>query len=112
MKKFKKTILLDLDGVLNCYDGKYQENFIPTIREGAEDFVKKLYENYQIILFTTRDKNLTTNWVKENRLEEYFSEITNIKKPAFLLIDDRCIKFNGNYNDLLDNIENFKVWYK
>jgi len=112
MRKFKKTILLDLDGVLNCYDGKYQENFIPTIREGAEDFVKKLYENYQIILFTTRDKNLTTNWVKENRLEKYFSEITNIKKPAFLLIDDRCIKFNGNYNDLLDNIENFKVWYK
>ena len=33
MNKFKKTILFDLDGVLNTYDGKYDENFIPNIKE-------------------------------------------------------------------------------
>ncbi len=33
--KFKKTILLDLDGVLNIYDGKYETNCIPPIKDWA-----------------------------------------------------------------------------
>ena len=32
---FKKTILFDLDGVLNTYDGKYDKNYIPPIKDGA-----------------------------------------------------------------------------
>ena len=32
---FKKTILFDLDGVLNTYDGKYDKNNIPPIKDGA-----------------------------------------------------------------------------
>ena len=35
-----------------------------------------------------------------------------IKEPSFLIIDDRCINFSGNYSETLDKIENFRVWYK
>lgn len=112
MKSFKKRILLDLDGVLNTYDGKYQENYIPRIRDGAKDFIKKLYEDFEIILFTTRKKDIAYLWLEENKLTDYFYEVTNIKKTAFLIIDDRCINFNGDYNDLLTKINNFRVWYK
>ena len=34
-----KTILLDLDGVLNTYNGKYEENIIPPLKTGAEEFL-------------------------------------------------------------------------
>ena len=30
----KKTILFDLDGVLNKYDGNYDKAYIPPIKEG------------------------------------------------------------------------------
>lgn len=112
MKTFKKTILLDLDGVLNTYDGKYQKDHIPPIREGAKDFIRKIYEDFKIILFTSREKNIASEWITENELNDYISEITNIKKPAYLIIDDRCLNFKGDYQDLLSKIENFKPWYK
>ena len=41
---FKKTILIDLDGVLNTYTGDFDENIIPPIKEGAYEFIKKLYK--------------------------------------------------------------------
>ena len=41
MEKIKKTILVDLDGVLNTYDGKYEASYIPPIKDGAYDFLKE-----------------------------------------------------------------------
>ncbi len=55
---------------------------------------------------------LTSKWLNENNLNEFIDDITNIKKPSYLIIDDRCINFDGNYDDLIDKINHFKVWYK
>ena len=107
----KKTILFDLDGVLNTYDGKYDENNIPPIKEGAYDLIKELSADYKIIIFTTRNSLIASKWIIENGLNEYVENVTNIKEPAYLLIDDRCITFNGNYEELKRKIKNFKVWY-
>ena len=38
----KKIILVDLDGVLNAYTGKFEANIIPPIKEGAKEFLEKL----------------------------------------------------------------------
>ena len=35
----KKTILIDLDGVLNDYVGNYDKDFIPPIKAGAKEFL-------------------------------------------------------------------------
>ena len=35
----KKTILIDLDGVLNEYVGNFDKEFIPTIKQGAKEFL-------------------------------------------------------------------------
>ena len=43
-----KIALVDLDGVLNEYTGKYNEYEVPKVREGAKDFLEKLSENYDI----------------------------------------------------------------
>lgn len=109
---YKKVILIDLDGVLNTYDGTFDENVIPPIRKGAVDFLKKLSQKYKIKIFTTRKLMLASMWIIENRLEKYIENITNIKEPCYLIIDDRCINFNGNYADIEKQINNFKVWYK
>ena len=109
---FKKTILVDLDGVLNTYTGKFDENFIPPIKEGARELITDLSENYKIVIFTTRNSFLASKWIVENGLGEYVENVTNVKEPAYLIVDDRCINFDGDYSKLKNKIDNFKVWYK
>ena len=111
-KTFKKTILIDLDGVLNEYTGNFDKNYIPQIKEGAKNFIEKLSENFEIKLFTTRNKILATKWIIENNLDSYILDVTDKKDLCWLFIDDRFINFKGNYESLYEQIENFKPWYK
>ena len=112
MNKFKKTILFDLDDVLNTYNGRYDENFIPPMKEGAYELIKELSIDYKIVIFTTRNSLIASKWIIENGLEKYIENITNVKIPAYLIFDDRCINFNGNYNELKEQIKKFEVWYR
>ena len=109
--RYKPTILMDLDGVLNEYKGNFDENFIPKIKNGAKDFVKELAQNYKLYLFTTRKNELAKKWLEDNTIDEYFEEVTNTKIPAFLILDDRGLKFEGNYQNTLNLINQFKAWY-
>lgn len=109
---YKKVILLDLDGVLNTYDGVFDENHIPSIKDGAFDFVKQLSADYTIKIFTTRNRLMASEWIIQNNLKDYISDVTDVKEPCYLIIDDRCINFSGNYTNLKKQIDNFKAWYK
>ena len=108
----KKTILVDLDGVLNTYTGNFDIDFIPPIREGAFEFVKELSNEYIVKIFTTRNHIKAVEWLIENNLREYVNDVTNIKEPAYLHIDDRCINFSGDYSELAGKIADFRVWYR
>lgn len=107
-----KLILIDLDGVLNEYRGDYDENYIPPIREGAFEFIKELSKNYKIKIFTSRKLMLTSDWVRSNGLSKYIEDVTNIKTPNYVMVDDRCINFSGDYAGLLEKIYKFSPWYK
>ena len=109
---FKKTILIDLDGVLNEYQGKFDKDLIPPIRLGAKDFIENLSEEFDLKLFTTRNKILASKWLIENKLDCYFSDITNVKELSWLIIDDRCLTFEGDYLKIKEKISNFNAWYK
>jgi len=104
----KKTIAIDLDGVLNNYT-KYT-NEIPEIKDGAEDFIKTLSKDYELILFTIRSPKLATEWLIKYNLNHYFKDVTNVKPIAILYVDDRAINFSGDYNKALDKIKNFKTY--
>ena len=112
MIKKKKTILIDLDGVLNDYVGNYDKDFIPPIKFGAKEFLSDLSKNYVIKIFTTRNSKLVSKWIEENGLNEFVIGITNVKEPCWVYIDDRCITFDGKFEGLIDKINNFKPYYK
>ena len=110
---FKKKILIDLDGVLNEYGKEpYDENFIPEIKEGAKEFIQSLSEMGELYLFTTRNLMLSARWLIDSELDKYFKDITNVKMPSYLYIDDRCICFRGKYEETLNEISKFKVYWK
>ena len=108
---FVKKILIDLEGVLNEYT-EYDENSIPKPKDSAEKFLKELSKNAELHLFTTRNALLALRWLIKHGLDKYFKNITNVKIPAYLYIDDRCICFDGNFEKLLSQIKTFKVYWK
>lgn len=108
----KKKILIDLDGVLNEYTGNYDENYIPDIKNGAKEFIKELSEFADLYLFTTRNLLLSAKWLADNKIDAYFKDVTNVKIPCFLYIDDRCICFEGKYNEVIDKVRNFQAYWK
>ena len=112
MQHIKKKILLDLDGVLNTYTGNFDVANIPSIKEGAINFLQELAKNYEIKIFTVRSIELVNEWVIKNNIQNYISGITNTKEAAWLIVDDRCICFNGCYDKLLADIACFKVWHR
>ena len=111
-EKFRKTILIDLDGVLNEYTGGFDKDYIPPIKDGAKEFLENLSENFDIKIFTTRNKILATKWLINNSIDQFVADITNVKDLAWLYIDDRCINFDGNFENLFNNINNFRPWYR
>lgn len=108
-----KTLLIDLDGVLNTYNGIYDEFEIAPPREGVEKFLKTISEKYTIEIFTVRDKKLTEKWLEKYHLNQFVSDITNVKNPyASIIIDDRALKFNGDFEQTIEDISNFKPHWK
>lgn len=109
----KKTLLIDLDGVLNNYKGKYNEFEIPEPKAGVEEFLANLVKTYKIEIFTVRNKELTQKWLNKYNLNRYINKITNLKSSyASIIIDDRALQFNGDYKETLEKIKNFKPYWK
>ena len=108
---YKRKILIDLDGVLNQYgQDKFDENYIPDIKLGAKEFIEELSKSAELYLFTSRNLLLASKWLIKNDLDKYFKDVTNIKLPSYLYIDDRTVCFKGDYNQTLKDIEDFKVY--
>lgn len=112
MVNFKKLLLIDLDGVINDYNGVFDKDNIPEIKEGAKEFLEKLFEEYDIKIFTTRNRLLTSKWLVKNNLDSFVKDVTNVKEPAYLYIDDRCVCFDGDFEKAKKDIKNFAVYWK
>ena len=65
-----------------------------------------------IKIFSTRNRLLVSKWVIDNGLENFIEDVTNVKEPCWVYIDDRCINFDGKFDGLIEKIENFKPYYK
>ena len=113
MNKIKRKILIDLDGVLNEYGKEaFNKDYIPNIKIGAKTFVRELSKLGSLYLFTSRNLMLSAKWLYDNRIDKYFEDITNVKLPSYLYIDDRCVCFKGKYKHTLEEIKNFKVYWE
>lgn len=113
-----KTIAIDFDGVIHKYskgwfDGScYDEPF-----EGAFVTIGKLMlAGYSVFIHTTRDSDQVIKWFEKWKSpfevwkipdhEKFWNNnttigVTNRKLPAIAYIDDRAIKFDGNWKDIL-----------
>ncbi len=109
----QKILSIDLDGVLNNYQGKYDASDIPEMKDGTFEFLQKLSIQYRITIFTARNKNLVKTWLIKNNLMQFIQDITNKKNPySSIILDDRAINFDGNFDKAYTNIQNFNPYWK
>lgn len=101
----KLNACVDFDGVLNNYKGWDGDNLY-TPRKGAKEFLEKLNEKYNVYILTSRDIKLVKRWLFVYGLETLVHEVTNIKVPAKIYLDDNGIRFDGDFNKALNDIEN------
>lgn len=109
-------LMIDLDGVIHKYtgwnDGKLNKETIP----GAKEAIDILKNKYEIIIFTTRVSETNKSPEKTKMLlvdlkrwlsdhEIYYDQITAEKLGAVAYIDDKAIRFNGNWKETLKFVE-------
>jgi hypothetical protein len=107
-----RKIAIDFDGVLaNYIPGMASRDKTGSPIAGAKLSLRKLRNlDYRIIIWTSRP--ITDNLIRWfEKCEIPYDEI--ISKPDFhIFIDDRAIRFEGNWEETLNEIEHFKEWWK
>ena len=76
---------------------------------GAVETINELYcKGYIIYIHTARQElNEVVEFLKDHGI--MFNKIYH-KPEADIYVDDRGLKFNGNWVDTFDEIEGFKTW--
>jgi phosphoglycolate phosphatase-like HAD superfamily hydrolase len=105
-----RTIYIDFNGVLDLYDGWRGHHVDFPMRPGADAFLAALKaEGWTVVLFTACPLPEATAWMAAHGLDRYIDEITNLKGPAVVYLDDRGLTFTGDFNRALDQIRTFRV---
>jgi len=112
MPKIKNPICIDFDGVLATYTGWQGEDHLGKPLPGAKEFLKKLVSlDLDFSILTTRNAKKVREWFEKYELPMP-KEITNQKKPSPVYIDDRSIKFTGDFKKLVQDLKEFNVYWK
>lgn len=108
-----RTVAIDFDGVFNTYSGWTGQFADYEPLPGIEDFLKKLRGlGYNILIYSVRKAAYIDEWLRKYNLREYISFITNEKLPAAVYVDDRGLKFNGDFEETLEQIKRYKAHWQ
>lgn len=110
-EKGKPLVCVDFDGVLNDYEGWRGPNYMYSPRPGAKEFLQELQKEYVVAIFSTRPPYNIREWFELYNMP--YDKIVTEKVPAVAYIDDRALRFDGNYHKVLYELKNFKThWEK
>lgn len=113
IEKKKNTLAIDFDGVIHSYTSKWtgdepKDPPMPGVSAALEALVNK---GWRLVILSTRKPEFIRPYLEKYGLSEYISDITNIKIPAKIYIDDRGYQFK-NWSDTIAHVENFKDHYE
>jgi hypothetical protein len=118
-----KTVAVDFDGVIHDYrhgwmDGSIYGNFT----DGAVVALSRLMRRYAVYVHTTRSPRQVAYWIEDRsghvfecvtlswwQRPTFWNQqglllVTNRKLPALAYIDDRAVKFTGDWDQALAEV--------
>lgn len=111
LEKEKGTIAVDFDGVLHTYKGWEGETVMYPPLPGTREFLEKLNQKYRVVVFTARDNlGVVADWLAEYGLLGLVNSITKEKPKAWAYIDNRAIRFNGDFGDVMNQLDTNPWW--
>lgn len=106
-----RTVCVDWNGVLDMYTG-WREGKVYPPRPGALPFLYELKRlGYRVVVLSSQSPIFIKNWLKKNGMLEYVDEVTDRKVPAIVYIDDRAIRFDGDFGLLLQAVQTFEPFW-
>jgi hypothetical protein len=109
----KPIVCVDLDGVLNAFDGWKGPDLFHPPRPGAREFLLKLnHLGFRVVVFTVRWAPHVETWLIRHRLSELVWLVTDKKPAAYVYVDDRAICFDGDFEKTLQEIGGFKAHWE
>ena len=109
-KTHTPRVCVDLDGVLNMYDGWKGEGHFAGPRPGAVEFLQELNrQGYDVAIFTSRDPSRTWSWLDKHHMSAYVETVFQ-KLPAMAYVDDRAVRFDGDFQLALGEIQRKPHW--
>ena len=114
-EKFKPTICVDFDGVIHSYERGWQNGVIyGTVVPGFFEWVERVRDHVKIAIYSSRSKDeagvvAMGMWLHEQRnawikaggerhpTEPLELEFAYEKPAAWLTIDDRVVRFDGDW---------------
>ena len=126
----KRIVALDFDGVIHSYTSDWQgarntpDPPVPGVIEWIENFTMDHCippeREYRLCIFSSRSRypgarRAMNKYLIKHGLDPAFLKMIKfplLKPPAWLIIDDRCICFNGKVEGLTEAVTNFTPWYR
>lgn len=101
---YKPTVVFDFDGVIHDYTGWKGETVIDGKPIAGIETILNMFTGYRLVIVSSRainpdGKQAILDWLTYYKLDKYFDDITAIKVPAIMYIDDRAIRFTGNIDN-------------
>lgn len=128
---FIRTLCIDFDGVIHSYERGWQDGEIyGTVVPGFFEWIEKVRDDFELVIYSSRSKSdegvvAMGKWLHEQRdlwiksggqrdlVKPLKISFAHEKPPAWLTIDDRCIRFDGKWDSpelQPDAMINFKPW--
>jgi len=99
-------IIIDMDGTI-CTEEKTYSRSLAKPKELAVESVNKLYDQGNIIvIYTARtwmEFEMTTDWLKTHKIK--YHQLVMGKPIGYVWIDDRALKFENNWNEIMDHLK-------
>tara|TARA_A100001515_G_scaffold143839_1_gene146114 strand:- start:14030 stop:14422 length:393 start_codon:yes stop_codon:yes gene_type:complete len=112
-----KNIAIDFDGVVHNFNKGWHDGtcYGEPIR-GSLVAIKRLSQRYNVIIFSAKvrpdrplvegktGKELVTEWLAKHEVLKYVSDITHEKPRAQYYIDDKAVRFNDNWEEIMEEL--------
>jgi hypothetical protein len=130
--EFTPILCVDFDGVIHSLksgsQGDDQTIILDPPNLGALEWLKAAMEHWDVQIYSARSAHTGAieamkSWLFKHARDEWNHELATEfvarlkfpmqKPPAFLMIDDRAICFEGDFSTLdPEELLNFKPWYR